>query len=111
MDELRLGQSLEPAGTHFFKVGLNHDPAQLRAFGFWLPTENLLRLGGIADQEFDFSGAKILRAHLHQHLAGLGIDTLLVDALSFECEFDVQVNSRTECISFVARTKSSGLSC
>lgn len=52
------------------------------------PTEPVLRLGGVAEQQFDLGWAEIARVDLDQAAPGLGAIALLVHALAFPAQRD-----------------------
>ena len=54
--------------AHSHEVGLNHLLHQFVKAGFMPPTEPMLCLGGVADQEVDLGRTEIASVNLDQHL-------------------------------------------
>ena len=84
---------------------------------FVAPAELGVGLARIAEQQFDFRRPEISRIDAHQRIAVLGIITDFVDARALPAIVVPtsananSTNSRTECVSPVASTKSSGCVC
>ena len=68
---------------------LYHDPHKLLERSLLrVPPQLRLRLRRVTEQLINFGRAEVLRIHLHQHLAGSDVDTLLIYAFAFPAELD-----------------------
>jgi hypothetical protein len=62
------------------QVAIYHLVYERWEIGFVPPSQTFTRLRGIPEQPFHLSRAEITGIDSDEHLAGLGVDTLLVDA-------------------------------
>jgi hypothetical protein len=98
------------------KIARHHLLDELRKARLRFPAELFARLDGVPDRHVDFGGAEIRRIDPNDGLAGFPVDAGFFDTLAApfdpaaylrECN---STNSRTDRVSPVASTKSSGTS-
>ena len=73
-------------------IMLDHDFDQILERSLaWVPAEEGLGLGGVAEQLLHFGGAEIARVDLDEHFSGGRVDALLVDAFAFPAQLDADM--------------------
>ena len=97
------------------EVCLDHLAHQLVEAGLRPPAQLRPAPSCVAQQRLDLGRAEVARVHLHEHAAAAAVDALLRrrPRLATRCHAELAAaalvtNSRTECCSPVAMTKSSG---
>ena len=57
----------------------------------WIPSQERLGLGGVAEQLFYLGGAEEARVNLHKHLTRCSVDALLIHAFAFPTQVDADM--------------------